>query len=438
MEVPGADSRPAGLADNTGSQSGIRVEAGRRARLVEGSRNVDQVENPHLPRVLLVHNRYQERAGEDLSFDADRRVLAENGVEITEYVRDNREIEGAGPFEKLRMVVGTSWAAGAKAEIRELLKEWRPDVVHFHNTFPLISPAPYWACRAAGVPVVQTLRNFRIFCAPGILFRDGHICHDCVGKLPQWPGVLHACYRGSRSQTVPVTAMQTFHGLAGTWTKLVDAYIAASPFMRSKLIELGLPSEKIHVRADVVEGVSPGNRHAAFALFVGRLTVEKGVRTLLDAWSTVVGMHLKLVGTGPLETEVRERVSSSDLHGRVEVLGPLPSDQTIALIREAAVVVVPSESYETFGRVPLEAAGCGVPTIASRLGALTDTVQHGVTGLLFSPGVAADLAAAACWVRDHPDEMVEMGSKAREQYELHYSPSSTFERLMEIYGLVCR
>lgn len=386
------------------------------------------------PKVLLAHNRYQDRAGEDLSFDADRRLLVENGVEVAEYIRDNREIERVGVLGKLRIAAETSWAAAAKAELRELIQERRPDIAHFHNTFPLISPASYRACREAGIPVVQTLRNFRIFCAPGVFFRDGHICEDCVGKRVVWPGVVHACYRSSRPKSAAVGLMQTIHHSMHTWSSLVDAYIVPSRFMLTKLSECGLPADRIHVRPDVVE-VEPGDdlQREEWGLFVGRLTIEKGIGTLLEAARAVEGLTMKVVGTGPLEDALRDSVSREGLAARVGFLGSLSYEPTMALLRRARFLIVPSESYETFGRVAVEALACGTPLIASRLGALKEIIEPGSTGVQFRPGDPDDLAAVIRWAMANPRQMAEMGRRGRKSYERRYAPGAALGSLIDIY-----
>lgn len=385
------------------------------------------------PRILLVHNRYRDRAGEDLSFDADHRLLSENGISLTEYIRDNRDIDesGDGP---LKVGLGTTWSSAAQRDIRRLLRTHRVDVAHFHNTFPLISPAPYWACRDSGVPVVQTLRNFRIFCSPGIFFRDGHVCEDCTGRRVTWPGVVHACYRSSRSKSAAVSMMQTIHGSLRTWSRMVDAYVVPSPFMRAKLAECGLPEARIYVRPDLVEvDVADDVPREDWALFLGRLTVEKGILTLLEAIRRTPDVTFKVIGSGPLEERVNEAIAKGGLRGRVELLGSVSHEDAVGLLRKARFLVVPSEWYETFGRVVVEAFACETPVIASRLGALADAVEDQETGLQFEPGDAADLADKLTWAIENARAMSTMTKRGRELYETRYGRTACLRPLLDLY-----
>lgn len=389
------------------------------------------------PRVLLVHNRYRDRAGEDASFDGDRRVLMDHGVDVVDYIRDNREIAAEGGISKLSAAAQTTWSSAARSEVARLIRDRRPDIVHFHNTFPLISPAAYWACRDAEVPVVQTLRNFRPFCSHGLFYRDGHICTDCVGRMPVWPGVLHGCYRNSRLQSSAVALMQTTHQFLKTWTKKVDAYVVASDFTRKKLIECGLPADRIHVKPNVVDiDVEPDPGAEGPALFVGRLVREKGILTLLRAWTALPQARLEVVGDGPDRAKAERLIDQLDLGDRVRLLGPMNREDVLRRMAAAWVVVVPSEAYETFGRVPVEAFGCGTPVIASRLGALADVVEHDLTGLQFSAGDPNDLAAAVSWGLENRREMTEMARRARATYEARYAPSAAFDSLIKIYEYV--
>ena len=391
-----------------------------------------------VPRILLVHNRYRDRAGEDLSFDADRELLLKAGIPIAEYVRDNKDIDEGAPTQNVRVAFGTTWARQARKDVLRSIESHAPDVVHFHNTFPLISPAPYWACRDAGVPVVQSLRNFRLFCAPGVFFRDGHVCEDCVGKTVTWPAVVHACYGSSRPRSSAVAMMQTVHSFLGTWSSLVDAYVVPSSFMRSKLIECGLPEALIHVRPDVVVDAThaePPPREA-WGLFVGRLTIEKGILTLLKALRLTPDIRLKVVGTGPLEEQLREQVRDQGLQERVEILGSISHAETLLLLHRARFLVAPSESYETFGRIVIEAFASRTPVITSGLGALGDAVSDGHTALLFEPKNERDLSARLTWAVQNPDEMVQIANNARALYETSFDSESCLRLLLAIYDKV--
>ncbi len=383
--------------------------------------------------VLLVHNRYQQRGGEDVVFEAEAGLLEGRGHAVDRLGVDNRAIAADGSLlAAARLGLQTVWSRDGANQVRRALRACRPDVAHFHNTFPLISPAAYYACADAGVPVVQTLHNYRLLCPAALLFRDGHVCEDCLGKLVPWPGVLHRCYRGSRAATGAVATMLAVHRLLGTWERKVDVFIALTEFARRKFIEGGLPADRIVVKPNFVyPDPGPGAHDGGYALFVGRLSPEKGIRTLLAAWERLgMGIPLKIAGDGPLADEV---AWAAEHNPHVEWLGSQPLDRVYALMGAAALVIVPSECYESFPRVIVEAYAKGTPVIASDLGALAELVDDGRTGLRFRSGDPDDLAAKIEWAWTHPRELTEMGREGRREFERKYTAERNYELLMEIY-----
>ncbi len=382
-------------------------------------------------RILLVHNSYQQRGGEDVVFEQERELLQRAGHHVSAYQRNNRELDERSAWGKMAAMAGTVWSERSRREFAAHLAAEAPDVVHVHNTFILISPSIYWACRNAGIPVVQTLHNYRLLCPAASFYRDGHVCEDClIGGLCQ--GVRHGCYRESRSATAVVAAMLKTHRALGTWTRMVDAYIALSDFSRQKFIAAGLPAEKIRLKPNFVAfdpGVAPGD--GEYALFVGRLSPEKGLRLLLEAWRELpASMPLRIVGGGPLESELR--TTARDM-ANVTFTGALARREVLAAMKRARFVVCPSELYENFPMSIVEAFACGVPVLASRLGAMQEIVQHGRTGMSFTPGSAADLAAKARWLWQHPAETRRMGKAARGEYLEKYTAEANYQMLMRIY-----
>src|SRR5215212_1442885 len=254
-------------------------------------------------RILAVHNTYRQRGGEDVVFETELQLLRSRGNTVAAHLVDNRDIPST---KRVSLAVETVWSTRSRLALRDRVRELKPHVAHFHNTFPLISPSGYAACRDEGVPVVQTLHNYRLLCPNGLFFRDGHACEDCLGKTPPWPGVMHACYRGSRPATGVVAAMLTTHRALRTWTKMVNVYIALTEFARQKYIEGGLPAERIVVKSNFVHpDPGAGEGGGGYALFVGRLSPEKGLETLLAAWEQLgVKVPLKIVGSGPMAERV--------------------------------------------------------------------------------------------------------------------------------------
>jgi glycosyltransferase involved in cell wall biosynthesis len=314
----------------------------------------------------------------------------------------------------------------------QAIAEFAPTLVHVHNFFPLLSPSIYDACRAAGVAVVQTLHNYRPICAGSFLFRDGHPCEDCVGASP-YHSVLHGCYRGSRLGSVAVARMIDIHRHRGTWSHKVDRFIAVSAFARDKFIAAGFPAERLVVKPNFAadQPAAPSAVRAG-ALYVGRLSPEKGVGTLLQAWHRLA-VPLRIVGDGPLR-----RVVENSTGANIASLGLKQPSEVASEMAQASFLVVPSIWPETFGMVMVEAFSHGLPVIASRIGALTEIVDDGVTGLLFSAGDPKSLEAKVVWAIQHPEEMRMMGANARKVYEHRYSPAVNFLKLKEIYNTALR
>jgi len=383
-------------------------------------------------KILVVHNHYQRPGGEDVVARTEKELLNARGHQVVEYVRHNDEIAGYGPWRKATLAARIVWAWDSHREIRALLERERPHIAHFHNTFPLISPAAYYACRYAGVPVVQSLHNPRLVCPAATFQRNHRVCQDCLGRKFAWPAMLHACYRGSRAETFVVAAMLTIHWQLRTWNRLVDRFIVCTDFYRRKFVEAGLPAEKIAVKPHFVEdyGVRPTAR--TYALFVGRLAPEKGVDTLLKAWRKLSRIPLGVRGEGPLEGNVQRLAEESG--GAVQLLSRLARSELVGLMQGARFLVWPSEGYyETFGYVAAEAFSCGIPVVASRVGVAEEIVEDGRTGLHFTPGDPQDLAAKVEWAWTHPAEMEAMGRAARAEYEGKYTAERNYPMLMEIY-----
>lgn len=385
-------------------------------------------------KILIAHNAYRNRGGEDSVVRAESALLRQAGHAVVEYFRSNQEIATESLVDKARVGAQTIWNRASYHEVREVVRRERPDVAHFHNTFPLISPATLAACAEAGVPVVQTVHNYRMICPAGNLFREGRPCEECVGKELAWPSVRHACYRDSRAATAAVAAANALHRELGTWRECVNAFIAPSQFARQKMVEGGLLAHKIFVKPHFVEP-DPGCRTETGegAIFVGRLAEEKGLRTLLKAWRQVGdAMPLRIVGDGPLRAELEAECERLEL-GNVCFEGEQRRTDAIAEIRRACFLIAPSECFETFSMTIAEAAACGVAVIASRHGALAEIVDERKTGLLFEPGDASDLAATIDWAQRRADTMGAMGRAGRRKFEESFSAERNLPQLMAIY-----
>jgi glycosyltransferase involved in cell wall biosynthesis len=381
-------------------------------------------------RILLVHNRYKFAGGEDVVVGAEKSMLENQGHEVSLLEADNAEIAGALSQVGTGVTALYSWSG--RRRVAAEVARFRPSVMHVHNFFPLFSPSVYYAAHEAGVAVVQTLHNYRLICPGGLLLRESGVCEQCLGKSVPIPGVLHGCYRGSRAATASIAGMLVLHRTLGTWRTTVDAYIALTKFGREKFIRGGLPPDRLFVKPNFVQSAAPpGQGDGGFALFIGRLSEEKGIRPLLAAWKRLgMTLPLKIAGDGPLRAEVQ---AATQCIKNVELLGHVSRDRLAEMLRRAHVVIVPSICYEGFGIVVVEAFAAGVPVIASKIGALGELVDHGRTGLHARPGDAEDLASRVEWLAAHEEQRRYMQRAARREFELHYTAERNCEMLLAIY-----
>jgi glycosyltransferase involved in cell wall biosynthesis len=381
--------------------------------------------------ILLAHEYYRKRGGEDAAYEARRDLLKARGIRVTEYVKRAEEIDNAGLARKATLPLRAIWAWDTKREFARVLRDTKPDVVHFSNTFPLISPSAYAACHEAGVPVVQHLENARLICPQGEFVRDGKVCYDCCGRFP-WPGILHGCYHESSMQTAAVAGMIGVHRMLHTWSEKVDAYILTQEFYRPWFVDAGLPSERIHTCGLIVPDPGARNPNATgdYALYDGWLAPEKGILTLLEAWKTL-DIPLKIRGFGPLEMDVRVAMATNP---RIELVPRRTLEPKYDLFRNARFLIWPSvDEAETCGVVATEAFGCGVPVLAPKTAVASERVADGRTGIFFAPNDPADLARQVRWAWEHREQMAEMGRSARQEYEARLSSDQFLDRLIGIY-----
>jgi glycosyltransferase involved in cell wall biosynthesis len=384
-------------------------------------------------KVFLVHNTYQQPGGEDVVFEQEARMLSNAGHQVVLYRRSNWEVQAYQGLHKIGLAKRTIWAADSREDFLQLLRKQKPDVVHVHNTFMMISPSIYSACYEEKVPVVQTLHNYRLLCPAATLFRDGKVCQECIGGS-LLHSVQHACYHKSRPTTAVVALMLTAHRLRGTWEREVTSYVALTEFSRNKFIEGGLPAEKIFVKPNFVDP-DPGARTSDgdHVLFVGRLSPEKRVSTVLAAWKCLrLPIPIIVIGGGPDRPQLEAQAVEDGLTN-VRFLGQVPRAQTLTAINQARFLVFSSEWYENFPMTIAEAFACRTPVIASRMGAMQEIVRDGYTGLHFNPGDPEDLARKVEWAWTHPDEMRAMGTEARSEYESKYTAEKNYPMLMKIY-----
>jgi len=379
-------------------------------------------------KILFAHNEYLQHGGEDAVLSMESSLLDSHHQTVRHLkINNNSTSHLTG---RIKTAFACCYSGKNKKKITKLLNITKPDIVHVHNFFPLLTPSIYDACIDADVPVIQTLHNYRTICPGALLMRNGKICEKCITGSP-YHAILYRCYRNSIPGSWAVARMVAYHRKRQTWPHKVDRFIALTDFGKHKFVEAGFPAEKIVVKPNSYQGKGAiyklQDTSRKGALFVGRLSGEKGVATLLKAWQNL-NAPLRMAGGGPL-LESAQQVAGS----KISLLGQISAEQVSDEMSKAAFLVMPSEWYEGFPMVLVESFAHGLPVIASRLGGMAEIVEDGVTGLHFEPGNPEDLAQKVQWMQDHPKECRQMGENARLVYEDKYTPEKNYEMLMDIY-----
>lgn len=381
-------------------------------------------------KILQVHNAYRHVGGEEIAVAAEKAMLEQHGHDVKQWIVENSKLDQLNTLTKISVALGSIWSSQSYRMTRKLLRDLQPDVVHVHNTTPQVSPSVYAACQSLKVPVVHTLHNYKLVCPGAYLYRDSAICEDCVGKSIPLPAIQHGCYRQNHFQTAVATTGLVFNRFKGTYNTEVDLYIALTRFARQKFINGGLPADKIAVKPNfVTTDIQPGNHKGGYALFVGKLVQYKGLETVLKAWDSLqANIPLKVIGQGPLEILLKSNIPKN-----IEYLGRLPRPQVVELLRNANLLIFPSEWYEGFPMVIAEAFATGCPVIAAKCGAAAEVVRDGVSGWHFNSGDSDDLVQKIECAWSNPEELRRRGSLAREQYDNHYSLERNYSMLMSLY-----
>ena len=372
-------------------------------------------------KVLIVHNYYQIPGGEDTVVANEKKLLEDHGHEVVLYTRHNNELKSMGKLKKLLLPFTTIYNPRTYREVKKIIKEQNIDIVHVHNTLNLISPSVYYAARKCGVPVVQTIHNFRLLCPGATFYRDGHICEDCVSK-GLGCAVKHGCYRGSKAQTLVCVLSTWLHRITGIYGKI--NYICLTEFNKEKLLQLKqIKPERVFVKPNFVDSEESGGERSGF-IFAGRLDELKGIRVLVEAWKLMGpdAPHLTICGTGPLEEWCREQIKGLN----VEMKGFVDNAEAKRLIAQSQALILPTLWYEGFPMSIVEAYAMGTPVICSDLGNAGSVVEEGVTGWKFETGSAEGLAEK---VKGWSD--ISEGVKA--VYEEKYTAERNYEMLNGIY-----
>lgn len=375
--------------------------------------------------ILILHNAYQLRGGEETVVAAEAELLRGAGHNVHTEIVSNAEI--SGPLKKARVFFSTPYDIRRKLWVRELVGRVKPDLVHIHNFFPLLTPAVHEALTEIGLPVVQTLHNYRLLCAGAQFLREGKVCEKCLHGSRAW-GVVHRCYKNSLPGSLALVMMQERSFRQETWSRHVHRFIALTEFSRQKMIEGGLPSDRIMIKPNFSADSRQKSAARAGALYVGRLSREKGVASLISAWKDIPYIPLTIVGDGPERARL-ERAAPEN----VQFVGEVPADEVGQLMSRANCLVMPSVWYETFGLSMIEAFAHGLPVVASRLGAMAEIVIPGRNGEHFRPGDPDDLRDKVLSLLTDPERLATLSEGARHDFEEKYTPARNLDLLMAVY-----
>ncbi len=374
-------------------------------------------------KIVIVHARYVHRGGEDSVVDQEIELLQQAGHTVRLFERRNEVLTEMSPVRQASITIANHTVA---EEFRAFLQEDPPDVVHVHNTFQVISPLVIRVAHQLGVPVVQTLHNYRLLCANGLLYREDGACELCVTKSLKWPAIKFGCYRGKAGSTAVALMLSRSRPI---YREDVTRFIALTEFGKRKFIEGGLPEARITVKPNALlrdPGVGSGS--GGYVLYVGRLSHEKGIQVLLEAWKSVRNQRLLIVGTGPMEDEVRQRVAQ--LEG-VQWLGKLEPSEVMKRMQDAALMVLPSVCYEGLPMTIIEALACGTPVLTPNHGAMPGLGQE--ASLTYEAPFEEQLATKLNELLSHREGLAELRPTARATYEARYTPEQNLASLEAIY-----
>lgn len=384
-------------------------------------------------KILLVHNLYKVHAGENTAFYADKKLLEDNGHIVVPFIKDNQDIDKFSFTKKAALLYQTTWSASIYAELKELLERENPDVAHFHNTLPLITPSAYYACRDSGVPIVQTLHNFRLFCPVATFYRNTSICEDCLSKS-LWQSIRFGCYRDSHIQSAVVAAMLKYHWHKRTYQDVIGRYIVFNNFQRDKFSRNGIPAEKIVIKPNfLVSTALQQSEIKDHILFIGRLDNGKGAQILIKAATHFPDHKINIVGEGPERAGLETMAAQKGLKN-IKFWGHCSSEVCFELLRSAQCFVLPSLWYEGMPLVALEAFAAGVPVVVSRVGGLPDLIREGESGFCFEPGNHQDLARVLKNILGNKSLQEKLYVGARAEYEHNYTPERNIRKLESVYA----
>lgn len=387
-------------------------------------------------KILVVHNRYKNRAGEDSVFDQEVSLLQNNGHQVKTLIADNSDILSKTIWQKIQLALNTIWSRKSYKKTTQYLDKFKPDIVHVHNFLPLLSPSIFYACKKQNIPVVQTVHNYRLGCPPATFFRDGKVCELCVQKN-LLASIYHRCYRNSCIQTTIVAMMLQIHRWLGTWNNVVTAYIALTPFVKQKLIEIGIDENKIHIKPNFIQNIEPNLKEPTFGkyyLYVGRLVEEKGIHILLEAYQNANSQYpLMIIGSGELQQIVKEAAQTNP---KIQYLGQQPRDIALQYMQEAIALIFPSIWYEGFPMTILEAYSQSLPVIASDIGSMSYIIIEHKTGFLFPYNDSDSLLKKIKKIEQNKAQWLNVKMNTSKLIDSQYLAEINQETLINIYNKI--
>lgn len=389
-------------------------------------------------KIILIHNSHRpgSSSGDDIIFENEVYLLERNNHRVVKIISTNDEFYKTAPVKKIITILQIPWSFSSYKKVRQIIRLEKPDIIHVHNVFPLLSPSIYYAADSEGIPVIQTLHDFRFICPVAFLIRDGKICEECINTSPL-RSIRYGCFKGSRLKTLPLALMIKLHQSLNTFKVRISAYICLTEFQREIFIKSGFDKKRIFVKPNFIEDTFNPSKNTVgdYVIFIGRLGAEKGIKTLIEAWRALPDIPLKIIGSGPESLEIKKLVERFKINN-VEFTGILKHYECMNMLRNSRFLIMPSICYETFGLVIIEAFSHAKPVIASKLGAMAELVKDGYTGFLFKPGDAEDLRKKVKMLFREPKNCIIMGQNARREYEEKYTPDKNYELLMAIYQKV--
>lgn len=388
-------------------------------------------------KILIVHNFYKQSGGEDKVVNEEMKLLSNHGINVSTYFVNNDDIKIKGISNKISLGINTVWSKEQLQLLKTTLKVEKPDIVHFHNTFPLISPSAYYACKQLNIPVVQTIHNYRLACPGALLMRQNEICEKCVsGSLLN--SVKYGCYRDSKLQTLPLTTMLYTHRILNTWNRKVDKFIALTEFSKEKIAQTGIEKGKIVVKPNFIDKKLDFNvEKENYIVFVGRLSREKGTHVLLEAWKKMDGnmnTRLLIIGDGP---EQQNLLKQYEQLKNVEFLGKLDNYKILDIVSRAKYLIIPSLWYEGFPMTIVEAYSVSTPVISSNIGSLKEIVKNEFTGFHFENNNIDDLGKVLLKALKYP-RYNQLVNNVDKLFEEKYTSEKNYLLLMSIYNQVLK